>query len=90
MWCVLHNWQCMFHGLRLVADLEVFVGVGVKVALPYSGVDTEKIDKGRICWAGKAIWRVFSEILPLSKSKDKTQKNKNNQRTTQNNLQNNR
>ena len=37
----------------------------------FRGVDTEKIDKRRICEAYQAIWRVFLEIRPLSKSKEK-------------------
>ena len=44
------------------------------VMLIYSGVKTEKIDKGRI-WVGfRPIRRVFLEILPLHKAKEKQKK----------------
>ena len=42
-----------------------------------SGVDTEKIGKGRILADLRDICKVFVEILPLQKSKDKPRKTKN-------------
>ena len=40
-----------------------------------AGVKTGEIRKGRIWGVFRAIWRVFLEILPLHKSKEKRRKN---------------
>ena len=49
----------------------------------FAGVKTEKIRKGKI-WAGlRDTRRVFLEILPLHKSKDKPYKTKENIRKTE-------
>ena len=38
---------------------------------PVAGVNTEKIRKGRVLAGLTDIWRVFLEILPLHKSKER-------------------
>ena len=39
-----------------------------------TGVKTEEIRKGRILGGLRGVWKVFSEILPLQKSKEKRRK----------------
>ena len=54
--------------------LNPFMGLTISFTI-FAGVKTETIGKGRILGGLKAIWRVFLEILPLQKSKEKRRKN---------------
>ena len=63
------SWQNLPISFRLYVCSRFFLQV-------LSGVKKGIIDKKRICWGVKAIWRVLLKILPLHKSKAKPKKSK--------------